>query len=83
MADNHYDKVVEDIKKLELTDKDIYPRVHHISDFKFEVECIWWNDWKGLFMERASVEFNSKTYTPKMEVIGEDIIYPYECPIDL
>lgn len=83
MPDNHYDKVVEDIKKLELTDKDIYPRVHQISDFKFEVECIWWNDWKGLFKERAVVEFAPKTYTPKMEVIGENIIYTYECPIDL
>lgn len=83
MPDNHYDKVVEDIKKLELTDKDIYPRVHQISDFKYEVECIWWNDWKGLFKERAVVEFAPKTYTPKMEVIGENIIYTYECPIDL
>ena len=83
MPDNHYDKVVEDIKKLELTDKDTYPIVHQISDFKFEVECIWWNDWKGLFKERAVVEFAPKTYTPKMEVIGENIIYTYECPIDL
>lgn len=83
MPDNHYDKVVEDIKKLELADKDSYPRVHQISDFKFEVECIWWNDWKGLFMESASVQFNPKTYTPKMEVIGENIIYTYKCPIDL
>lgn len=83
MPDNHYDKVVESIKKLELTDKDIYPRVHQISDFKFEVECIWWNDWKGLFMERASVQFNPKTYNPKMEVKEVNIIYPYECPIDL
>lgn len=83
MPDNHYDKVVEDIKKLELTDKDIYPRVHQISDFKYEVECIWWNDWKGLFKERTVVEFDPKTYTPKMGVIGENIIYAYECPIDL
>lgn len=81
MPDNHYDKVVEDIKKLELTDKDIYPRVHQISDFKFEVECIWWNDWKGLFKERAVVEFDPKTYAPKMEITGEGIIYDYDCPV--
>lgn len=83
MPDNHYDKVVEDIKKLELTDKDINPRVHQISDFKFEVDAIWWNDWKGLFTEKAIVEFAPKTYTPKMEAIGKRTIYPYECPIDL
>lgn len=81
MPDNHYDKVVEDIKKLELTDKDIYPRVHHISDCKYEVECIWWNDWKGLFKERAVVEFDPKTYAPKMEITGEGIIYDYDCPV--
>lgn len=81
MADNHYDKVVEDIKKLELTDKDIYPRVHQISDFKFEVECIWWNDWTGLFKERAVVEFDPKTYAPQMEITGEGIIYDYDCPV--
>lgn len=81
MPDNHYDKVVEDIKKLELTDKGIYPRVHQISDFKYEVECIWWNDWKGLFKERAVVEFDPKTYAPKMEITGEGIIYDYDCPV--
>lgn len=81
MPDNHYDKVVEDIKNLELTDKDIYPIVHQISDFKFEVECIWWNDWKGLFKERAVVEFAPKTYAPKMEITGEGIIYDYDCPV--
>jgi hypothetical protein len=83
MPDNHYDKVIADVKALGLTDKDIYPRVHQISDHKYEVECIWWNDWKGLFMEKAIVEFDPKTFAPMMEVIGENIIYPYECPIDL
>lgn len=83
MPDNHYDKVITDIKALGLTDKDIYPRLHQISDYKNEVECIWWNDWKGLFMEKAIVEFDPKTFAPMMEVIGENIIYPYECPIDL
>lgn len=83
MPDSHFDKVIADLQKLELTDKDTYPIVHQVSDFKFEVECIWWNDWKGLFKERAVVEFAPKTYTPKMEVIGENIIYTYECSIDL
>lgn len=83
MPDNHYDKVIADIKALGLTDKDIYPRVHQITDYRYEVECIWWNDWKGLFMEKAIVEFDPKTYAPTMEVIGENIIYTYECPIDL
>lgn len=83
MPDTHYDKVIEDIRKLELTDNDIYPKVHQISNSKYEVECIWWNDWKGLFTERAIVEFDPKTYAPKMEVQGENIIYPYECPISL
>lgn len=81
MPDNHYGKVIEDIRKLELTDKDIHPRVHQVSDFKYEVECIWWNDWKGLFKERAVVEFDPKTYAPKMEIAGEGIIYDYDCPV--
>lgn len=83
MPGNPYDKVIDDIKHLELTDNEVLPIVHQISDFNYEVKCIWWNDWDGLFMERAIVEFDPKTYTTKMEVIGEDIIYPYECPIDL
>lgn len=83
MPESHYDKVIADLKKLECTDKDVYPRVKQLTDVKYEVEAIWWNDWKGLFIERAVVEFDPKTYTPKMEVIGENIIYSYECPIDL
>ncbi len=83
MPDNHYDKVIADVKALGLTDKDIYPRVHQISDYKYEVECIWWNDWKGLFMEKAIVEFDVKTNAPTMKVLSTQTIYPYECPIDL
>lgn len=81
MPESHYEKVIADLKKLELTDKEIYPRVRQISNFKYEVEAIWWNDWKGLFMERAEVEFNPKIYAPKMEVTGEGIIYDYNCPV--
>ena len=83
MPDNSYDKVIDDIKNLELTDNDVFPIVHQISDFNYEVKCIWWNDWEGLFMESAIVEFDPKTYNPKMEIQGDNIIYPYECPIDL
>lgn len=83
MPDSHYDKVIADLKKLECTDKDIYPRVKQLTDVKFEVEAIWWNDWKGLFLEKAVVEFDPKTYNPRMEVIREYIIYPYECPVVL
>ena len=83
MPDSHYDKVIADLQKLELTDKDIYPKVRQLSEYKYEIETIWWNDWKGLFIERAIVEFDPKIYTLKMEVKGEGIIYPYECPIDL
>lgn len=81
MPENHYDKVIEDIKKLELTDKDVYPRVKKLSDFVFEIQAIWWNDWKGLFIEKAIVEFNPKSYAPKMEITDEGIIYEYECPV--
>lgn len=81
MTDSHHDKVIADLRKLELTDKDLYPKVRQISACKYEVEAIWWNDWKGLFIEKAIVEFDTKTYTPKMEITGEGIIYPYDCPV--
>lgn len=81
MPDNHYGKVIADLKNLECTDKDIYPRVKQLTDVKFEVEAIWWNDWKGLFLERAVVEFAPKSYHPKMNITGEVIIYDYDCPV--
>lgn len=83
MPDNHYDKVTADLRKLELTEKDLYPKVRQISACKYEVEAIWWNDWKGLFREYALVEFNPKTNTPTMTILSIKTIYPYECPIDL
>lgn len=83
MPDRHYDKVTADLQKLELTEKDLYPKVRQISACKYEVEAIWWNDWKGLFREYALVEFNPKTNTPTMTILSTKTIYPYECPIDL
>lgn len=77
----HFDKVIDDIKNLELTDKDVYPRVHKVSDIKYEIESIWWNDWKGLFMERAVIEFDLKSNAINMEVNGEIIIFSYECQL--
>lgn len=83
MPDSHYDKVIADIQDLKLTDKDVNPIVRQLSDTKFEIDCIWWNDWKGLFREYALVEFNPKTNTPTMEVLSTQTIYPYQCPVDI
>lgn len=83
IPDSHFDKEIADIQKLELTEKDVNPTVRQLSDTKFEIDCIWWNDWKGLFREHALVEFNPKTNTPIMTILSTQTIYHYECPIDL
>lgn len=83
MPDKDYDAVTADMKSI-FTDEMLMPTVKCIGDNnnQFGITCVWWNDWRGLFKEKAIVEFD-KTNHPKMKVLYSETLYPYECPIDL
>ncbi len=83
MPDNDYDDVTADLKDI-FTDEMLMPTVECIGtrNNQFGITCVWWNDWRGLFKEKAIVEFD-KNNRPIMKVIFSEPLYPYECPIDL
>ena len=83
MSDKDYDTVTADMKVI-FSDEMLMPTVECIGTSKnqFGITCIWWNDWRGLFREKALVEFD-KHNRPTMKVLSSEPLYPYECPIDL
>lgn len=83
MPDNDYDVVIEDLKSF-FTDEVLRPTVEYVGSSKnqFVISCVWWNDWRGLFREKAIVEFD-KHNRPTMKVLSSETLYKYWCPVEI
>lgn len=83
MPDRDYDTVTEDMKTI-FTDEMLMPTVECIGTSKnqFCITCVWWNDWRGLFKEKAIVEFD-KNNRPTMKVLSSETLYKYWCPVEI
>lgn len=80
---NQLEQVIQMLKNLPLDTNLIEPKVesNEHDDTQFTVSCTWWNDWKGLFREKAIISIAADTCNPEIQIISTEVLCPNNCPL--